>query len=147
MGFNPREETSKAVVWISFPNLPTIFFAKKSLLSIASTVGKPLALDKATQDRTRPSTARVKVLIDLMDKHPKRVKINIVDMKSGKNVEYFQQIVFDNLPKYCMCCKHQGHEEKSCRWRTEEKNEKALQVEESERLGSLDKLRVMLGIC
>lgn len=69
LGFNPREETSKAVVWISFPELPPNFFARKSLLSIASAVGKPLAVDKATKDRTRPSTARVKVLLDLLDKH------------------------------------------------------------------------------
>ncbi|KAG5610904.1 hypothetical protein H5410_022185 [Solanum commersonii] len=31
-----------------------------------------IAIDKATQDRTRPSTSRVKVILDLMDKHPKR---------------------------------------------------------------------------
>ncbi|XP_070007488.1 uncharacterized protein [Nicotiana sylvestris] len=74
IGFNPREETSKAAVWISFPMLPPNFFAMKSVLSIASAVGKPLAVDKATQNRTRPSAARVKVLLDLKDKHPKRVK-------------------------------------------------------------------------
>lgn len=140
MGFNHREETSKAVVWISFPDLPANFFAKKSLMSIASAVGKPLAVDKATQDRTRPSTARVKVLINLMDKHPKRIRINIVDKNSGKIVEHYQQIVFDNLPKYCTCCKHQGHDEKSCRWRIEENNEESFQVNESEGLGNLDKL-------
>lgn len=67
-------------------------------MSIASAVGKPLAVDKATQDRTRPSTARVKVLLDLLDKHPKKVKIHIVDYKSGKLVEHYQDIKYYNLP-------------------------------------------------
>nr|XP_018624989.1 uncharacterized protein LOC108944429 [Nicotiana tomentosiformis] len=82
---------------------------------IASAVGKPLAIDKATQDRSRPSAVRVKVLLDLLDKHPKKVKIHIVDKVSGKYVEFHQQVVYDNLPKYCTCCKHQGHDESSCR--------------------------------
>ncbi|WMV36933.1 hypothetical protein MTR67_030318 [Solanum verrucosum] len=59
--FNPKEETSKALTWISFSDLPPNLFAKKSLLSIASAVGKPVAVEKDTQERTRPSTARVKV--------------------------------------------------------------------------------------
>jgi len=140
LGFNPREETSRAVAWISLPDLPANFFAKKSLLSIASAVGKPLAIDKATQDRTRPSTARVKVLINLLNKHPKRVRINIVDKNSGRIVEHYQQIVFDNLPEYCTCCKHQGHDENSCRRRIEDGKETAARGDVVEGLGSLDKL-------
>ncbi|KAG5601494.1 hypothetical protein H5410_032864 [Solanum commersonii] len=71
--FNTKEETSKTLTWISFPDLPPNLFAKKSLLSIASAVGKPVALDKATQERTRPSTARVNAILDLLDKHPKKL--------------------------------------------------------------------------
>ncbi|PHU12447.1 hypothetical protein BC332_19377 [Capsicum chinense] len=70
IGFNPKEETSRAAVWISFLNLSTDLFAKRSLISIASAVGKPIVVDKATQVRSRPSTARVRVILDLMDKHP-----------------------------------------------------------------------------
>ncbi|KAK4718855.1 hypothetical protein R3W88_017193 [Solanum pinnatisectum] len=71
--FDPKEETSKTLTWISFPHLPPNLFAKKSLLSIASAVRKPVALDKATQERTRPSTARVKVILYLLDKHPEKI--------------------------------------------------------------------------
>ncbi|XP_009610101.1 uncharacterized protein [Nicotiana tomentosiformis] len=91
------------------------FLQKKSLISIALAVGKPLVVDKATQDRTRTSAARVKVLLDLLDKHPKKVKIHIVDNVSGKSVEFHQQVVYDNLPNYCTCFKHQGHDENSYR--------------------------------
>ena len=54
MWFNPNEETSKVLTWISFPDLPQNLFAKKSVLLIASTVGKSIIVDKATQERTRP---------------------------------------------------------------------------------------------
>lgn len=110
-------------------------------MSIASAVGKPLAVDKATQDRTRPSTARVKVLLDLLDKHPKKVKIHIVDYKSGKLVDHYQDIKYDNLPKFYTCCKHQGHDEKSCRWWIENNQGEVEVVDEREGLGSLDKLQ------
>nr|XP_009784900.1 PREDICTED: uncharacterized protein LOC104233234 [Nicotiana sylvestris] len=115
IGFDPRIETSKAVVWISFPDLPPNYFAKKSLMSIASAVGKPLAIDKAMKDRTRPSAARVKVLLDLLDKHPKKVKISVVDKICGKSNDFSQKVIYDYLPMYCTCCKHQGHDEISCR--------------------------------
>ncbi|KAK4736806.1 hypothetical protein R3W88_000503 [Solanum pinnatisectum] len=47
----------------------------KSLLSIASAVGKPIAIDKATQIKSRPSTARVKVILDLMEKLPNCIRL------------------------------------------------------------------------
>ncbi|WMV19713.1 hypothetical protein MTR67_013098 [Solanum verrucosum] len=58
-------------------------FAKKSLLSIASEVGKPIAIDKPTQIKSRPSTARVKVILDLMKKLPNRIWLQFVDRKYG----------------------------------------------------------------
>ncbi|KAG5607774.1 hypothetical protein H5410_029266 [Solanum commersonii] len=114
IGYNPKEETTLAVVWISLPNLSPDLFAKKSLLSIASAVGKPIAIDKATQIKSRPSTARVKVILDLMEKLPNCIRLQFVDGKSGKLIEVFQEIVYDNLPLYCNYCKHQGHDEASC---------------------------------
>nr|XP_009786759.1 PREDICTED: uncharacterized protein LOC104234822 [Nicotiana sylvestris] len=60
IGFNPNEENTMAVVWISLPNLSPELFAMHSLLSIASATGKPIAIDKAMQLKSRPSTARVK---------------------------------------------------------------------------------------
>ncbi|KAG5582894.1 hypothetical protein H5410_053521 [Solanum commersonii] len=115
IGYNPKEETTLAVVWISLPNLSPDLFAKKSLLSIASAVGKPIAIDKATQIKSRPITTRVKVILDLMEKLPNRIRVQFVDGKSDKLIEVFQEIVYDNLPLYCNYCKHQGHDEDSCR--------------------------------
>ncbi|KAG5581937.1 hypothetical protein H5410_052564 [Solanum commersonii] len=109
-----KEETMLAVVWISLPNLSPNLFAKKSLLSIASTVEKPIVIDKATQFKSRPST-KVKVILGLMEKLPNRITLQFVDRKSGKLIELFQEIVYDNLPLYCNYCKHKGLDEDSCR--------------------------------
>ncbi|XP_070044637.1 uncharacterized protein [Nicotiana tomentosiformis] len=115
LGFNPKEETSMAVVWISFPGLPPNIFAKRSLLSIASAMGKALAVDMETQERTRPSATRVRVILDLLDKHLKKVKLLIVDRILGKTIMHYQEVVYDNLPTYCTYCKHPGHDENVCR--------------------------------
>lgn len=72
--FNPEEETTIAIGWISFPGLPTNLFDKESLFSLATAVGKPLVIDKATNNQTRPSCARVKVEVDLL--HIQRAQEN-----------------------------------------------------------------------
>ncbi|WMV19584.1 hypothetical protein MTR67_012969, partial [Solanum verrucosum] len=43
--FNSREETSMATVWISLPRLSLDLFTKRSLLSMASAVGRPITID------------------------------------------------------------------------------------------------------
>lgn len=83
-------------------------------MSIATAAGKPIAIDKATQSKTRTSTARVRVILDLLDKHPNSVTLQYVDEKSGKITETTQEMVYDNLPLYYSCCKRQGHGENSC---------------------------------
>ncbi|KAH0670008.1 hypothetical protein KY289_024501 [Solanum tuberosum] len=88
-----KEETTLAMVWISLPNLSPDLFAKKSLLSIASAVGKPIAIDKATQIKSRPSTTGVKVILDLMEKVPNRIRLQFVDGKSGKLIELLQKVL------------------------------------------------------
>ncbi|KAH0748485.1 hypothetical protein KY290_027717 [Solanum tuberosum] len=45
LSFNPKEETSRALAWLSMPGLPTSLFARKSLLSIALVAGRPIAID------------------------------------------------------------------------------------------------------
>lgn len=92
-----------------------MLFAKKSLMSIASAEGKPVAIDKATQEKSRPSTTRVKVEHDLLGNLPQHLKVQLVDEKTGKIIEHVQKFVYDNLPRYCMFCKHQGHDEDECR--------------------------------
>ncbi|KAH0781814.1 hypothetical protein KY290_001412 [Solanum tuberosum] len=99
IGYNPKEETPLAVVWISLSKLSPYLFAKKSLLSIASAVGKPIAIDKATQIKSRPSTTRVKVILDLMEMLPNSIRLQFVDGKSGKLIEHVLQVENENPTK------------------------------------------------
>ncbi|MCD9638030.1 hypothetical protein HAX54_021695 [Datura stramonium] len=81
--YNPKSETSKAFVWISFPSLPPALFAKKTLLLIASAAGKPIAIDKETQDRSKPSTTRVEVELISLDKLP-QATVDEAQINGGK---------------------------------------------------------------
>ncbi|KAK4731332.1 hypothetical protein R3W88_024320 [Solanum pinnatisectum] len=101
--FNPKEETSIALAWISFPNMSTQMFAHEALFSLASAVGTPLQVDKATTGKSKPSVARVKL------------ECFFKDEKNGVVKEVLQKIVYDKLPSYCTTCKHQGHKEEECR--------------------------------
>ncbi|WMV09222.1 hypothetical protein MTR67_002607, partial [Solanum verrucosum] len=73
--FNLEEETSIAIAWISFPSLPPNFFGKEAIFSLAAAVEKLLQVDMATQNKMRPSCARVKVEVDLMGDFPKRINM------------------------------------------------------------------------
>ncbi|KAH0693022.1 hypothetical protein KY285_020119 [Solanum tuberosum] len=73
VNFKASEETTKATTWISFPDLSPTFFMKEVLFSLAFVVGKPLQLDLANINKTRPSCARVKVQVDLLAEKPEFV--------------------------------------------------------------------------
>lgn len=43
--FDPEEETSTTVAWISFPSLPPNYFGKEAIFSFARAVDKPLQVE------------------------------------------------------------------------------------------------------
>ncbi|KAK4380762.1 hypothetical protein RND71_002624 [Anisodus tanguticus] len=110
--FTPEEETSMVVIWLSFPNLPPNFYVSSILFSIASVVGKPIAIDADTLKKIRPSCARVKVEADLLKEHPQKYKIKIMNGEEMETVSY--KIHYDFLPKYCSTCMLQGHDLQGC---------------------------------
>ncbi|XP_015169512.1 uncharacterized protein [Solanum tuberosum] len=111
--FDPEEETSIAIAWISFPALPPNFFVKEAVFSLAAAVGKPLQVDLAMRNQTRPSCARVKVEVDLLSDFPKRINVGM-RKKLGEVCETWIRIKYDYVPKYCKNCKIQGHNEDEC---------------------------------
>ncbi|PHU22038.1 hypothetical protein BC332_07145 [Capsicum chinense] len=92
------EETSVVMAWISFPTLPPHYFVKETLFSLSSVVGKPLQVDLATKNKTRPSCARVKVEVDLLGYdeegcrvlHPEHIP-NEKEQEDGDSVEQTDQ--------------------------------------------------------
>ncbi|KAG5630884.1 hypothetical protein H5410_002601 [Solanum commersonii] len=111
--FDPEEETSIAIAWISLPALPPNFFGRETIFYLAAAVGKPLQVDLATNNKTRPSCARVKVEVDLLGHFPKRVNVGI-KKNTGEIVAKWIDIKYDYLPKYCKSYKLQGHNENEC---------------------------------
>ncbi|KAK4337529.1 hypothetical protein RND71_042016 [Anisodus tanguticus] len=110
--FNPEEETRFAYGWISFPGLPPHFHGEASLFSMAASVGKPISIDSATRNKTRPSSARVKVEVDLLKSHPNSVLIQVGE--GAEITSTSQRIRYDFLPKYCPNSKLQGHDSIGC---------------------------------
>lgn len=83
------------------------------MFSLVAAVGKPLQVDLAAQNKTRPSCARVKVEVDLLGEFSKRINIG-TKIKTGKIREKWVSIRYDYVSKYCKNCKLQGHNEKEC---------------------------------
>ncbi|WMV57128.1 hypothetical protein MTR67_050513 [Solanum verrucosum] len=113
--FRVEEETLRSMTWISFPNLLPTFFEKESLFSLASAVGISLQVDQATINKTRPSCARVKVLVDLRADLPKKIYMDIENEKTGETRSQAVHIRYDYILKYCEKCKLQGHNKLECR--------------------------------
>lgn len=97
--FNPEEETSIVIAWISFPSIPHNFFCEEAIFSLVVVVGKPLLVDMTTKNRTRPNCTRVKFEVDLIGEFPKRIKIGI-KRERGEVAEKWIPIKYDYLPKY-----------------------------------------------
>lgn len=108
------EETPKTMAWIYFSCLLPTFFAKECLFSLASAVGKPLHLDMATINKTRPSCTRLKVLVDFLAELPKKVRMDIKNDVTGETRTEWVKINYDFLPKYCKECKIQDHDMFEC---------------------------------
>lgn len=115
--FKVNEETSMAMAWIYFPNLLHTFFVKECLFSLAVAVGKQIQIDQATISKSRPSCARVKVLVDLKKDFPKVVQMNIENEVTEEVRSSMVAIKYDYVPKYCLDCKMQGHDNEECRMR------------------------------
>lgn len=68
---------------------------------MAEAVGKPLEVDMATKNKTRPSYSRVKVEVDLLGDFPKRINIGVRSKATGNIKEKWIDIKYDYMPKYC----------------------------------------------
>ncbi|KAI0503720.1 hypothetical protein KFK09_014659 [Dendrobium nobile] len=106
--FDVKEESPIVPIWISFPNLRLHFFNNHVLHALGSIFGRPLQIDQATANRSRPSVARVLVEIDITKKHPKEIWIG--SDKCG----YLQKVDYEKVPDFCLHCKVHGHAFQEC---------------------------------
>ncbi|KAH0639194.1 hypothetical protein KY285_035780 [Solanum tuberosum] len=105
--FKPAEETPIVPIWITLPELPWHCHYMDILTPLLSPIGKALYLDSATMQKTRGSVAKVRVQIDITKERPQHVWLGFSekDLNLGK----WQLIEYEDVPPYCIYCKHQGH--------------------------------------
>ena len=97
-------------IWVSLRSLPLHLFPRQHLEMLLSPIGKVLAIDGPMLNFSRPSVARVCVLLNLLKENLDRVKLNMGGLK-----DRWQRIVYEKERKYCKVCSMQGHVESECR--------------------------------
>ncbi|XP_017974542.1 PREDICTED: uncharacterized protein LOC18612711 [Theobroma cacao] len=113
--FEGEKESAMISVWISFSNLKAHLYEKSALLLIAKIVGKPLYVDEATANGSRPSVARVCIEYDCRQPLVEEVWIVIRNRETGAVTGgYSQRVDFSRLSDYCNHCFHVGHKESEC---------------------------------
>ncbi|CAI0393624.1 unnamed protein product [Linum tenue] len=64
--FDPdSKEISSTLVWARLLELPIHFFHKEAVMRIGKRIGKPVRVDKATEEGARGEYARICVQVDL----------------------------------------------------------------------------------
>ncbi|KAH0665200.1 hypothetical protein KY285_026406 [Solanum tuberosum] len=131
--FKRAEETPIVPIWITLPELPWHCFYMDILTPLLSPIGKALYLDSATMQKTRGSVAKVRVQIDITKERPQHVWLGFSekDPSLGK----WQIIEFEDVPSYCLYCKHQGHIIGECPMKERDEETKRRKDEEAGKKG------------
>ncbi|CAN0905673.1 hypothetical protein LINGRAHAP2_LOCUS23805 [Linum grandiflorum] len=94
-GFDPWRTTIKTtMVWVELPDLPIEFYNPIAVMRIASRIGKPVGVDRATKERARGKYARVCVEVNLTKALLPKYKI--------EGIPYL--IVYEGFHKICTNC-------------------------------------------
>ncbi|KAM6571046.1 hypothetical protein CsatA_015126 [Cannabis sativa] len=91
-------------VWIRLNGLGLQYWGKKNLSALVSTIGKPIMIDKVTQERSMVKFARVLVDIEISDEPPK-----FISFINEKKQLVEQTIEYEWLPTTCAACAGLGH--------------------------------------
>ncbi|XP_059285094.1 uncharacterized protein LOC132038442 [Lycium ferocissimum] len=106
--FKVAMESTLAPVWVTLPDLPWHYHDWAAIERILEPIGPLIALDKATIARTRPTTAKARVEIDLSRPRLNEIEVALVD-DTGELDTFNQIIEYENAPEFCFFCKVQGH--------------------------------------
>ncbi|CAL1375132.1 unnamed protein product [Linum trigynum] len=97
-------KVASTLVWVRLPELPVEFVNQEAVERIASRIGRPVKVDRATMVGDRVKFGRVCVEIDLNKPLLSMYKIE------GKT--YY--VTFEGLHNICTECGKYGHSDKSC---------------------------------
>lgn len=105
--FDPGEETTHAITWISFPALPPNYFGSPSQ---PQQWVNPYRLIWQLGIRLDLDVLEWKLKLILLSDFSKRINVGL-RKQSAEVVERWIKINYDYVPKYCKNCKIQGHNE------------------------------------
>ncbi|XP_060179505.1 uncharacterized protein LOC132609505 [Lycium barbarum] len=117
--FKADEDSPIVPVWVLLPELPFHLHAWNYLKQIVRPIGVPWLMDAATDFRTRPSMAKIRVEVDLTKPKLNAIWIGTEDVPCPLK-GFTQKIEYENPPKYYRHCKILGHSILQCR-RVEQK--------------------------
>ncbi|XP_062075210.1 uncharacterized protein LOC133779239 [Humulus lupulus] len=112
-------------VWVRLPDLGLQYWGVNCLSALVSTIGKPIMIDKITQNRSMIKFARVLVEMEITDSLPK-----FISYFNEKGQIADQIIEYEWMPTKCSNCKKLGHSISSCKfvsevvWRKKEGQQK-----------------------
>ncbi|CAI0430402.1 unnamed protein product, partial [Linum tenue] len=92
------------VAWIQLPELPVHFYHREILFSLGNLIGRTIKLDYHTEHRQRGKFARIAVELDMTKPLPTRIWLD----------DFWQVILYENLPTICYECGRIGHQEEAC---------------------------------
>ncbi|KAI8563946.1 hypothetical protein RHMOL_Rhmol03G0148300 [Rhododendron molle] len=99
---------SSIPTWVKLHNLPPECWTEEGLSRVASAIGQPKHVDRATEKKTRLAYARVCVEIDAADELTEEIQVIVEGESVTVRVEY------QLLPPVCTCCKVFGHASSRC---------------------------------
>ncbi|CAN0917281.1 hypothetical protein LINGRAHAP2_LOCUS30196 [Linum grandiflorum] len=107
-GFNPWNSDAKTtMVWIQLPDLPIEYYHPTVVMRIASKIGAPVRVDRATKEGARAKYARVCVEIDLTKPLLPKYKVD--------GTKYL--VVYEGLTNLCTNCGKYGAPAETCHCR------------------------------
>ncbi|XP_018856530.2 uncharacterized protein LOC109018801 [Juglans regia] len=98
--------------WVFLPGLPPNFYHSSVLEMLTAPIGRYIRRDNPTTCATRTDRARVCLEIDASKEQISHFWIGIPGMPRSRR----QEIIYETLPAYCLKCRCQGHNQKTCRY-------------------------------
>ncbi|CAN4077639.1 unnamed protein product [Withania somnifera] len=97
--FKPEEDLPVAPAWVLLPGLPYHLHTWHYIKQLLHSVGTPFAIDAATNRRTLPSMAKIRVEVDLLKPLPHSVWVGLEDDEVPLN-GYVQKLDYEGVSKY-----------------------------------------------
>lgn len=105
--FKLDAETTLAPIWIKLPDLLWHYYEWDALCRIVGPVGTLIVMDKETLSKTRPTTSKLRIEIDLAE--PLITEVIVEIRNSRGELEVFEQkIEYENILAYCFHYKLQA---------------------------------------